>query len=357
MSSPGGDMPFPGSRTLAGWWRQFAPRSPQRLWVGHLLVQRLEVLVRVTRPATADPLSRLVLRALGVAPGTTPAALDARLHLGGPVVGGLLEELYGGGLVRHVGEGSWGLTALGRQAAASETYPRPLLERRSFAFLDARPFNPPHFLALPENLQLPPWPEALADFGGAVGVAQLREAVARPSEWKERFGFPAEVGEVLGMEEPAGVGNNGESPPAAWRRVPVVRPERLTAALVLGRDDAGESKLMAFAARSEGWTVPGTEPTFALPPDSPALPVDLRGPGEEAWSEAWRAGCRSRNLSEAEGCPVEPEGHVLRVRLSAELYDRLKASRHELLKGDTWLLAGEGRVRAAALVEVGREEG
>ena len=46
------------------------------------------------------------------------------------------------------------------------------------------------------------------------------------------------------------------------------------------------------------------------------------------------------------------EGIHLRVAPPARLLERLRAARSDALKGEAWLLAGEGPVRRAAVVEL-----
>src|SRR5262245_37865695 len=103
----GDALPFPGGRTLAGWWRQFAPLGPRELAAGHFLVQRLEALVRLRRRAEPEPLQRFLLRTLAASPNLAPASLDAHLHLGEPLVNGLLDELRHLGLARSSAEAGW----------------------------------------------------------------------------------------------------------------------------------------------------------------------------------------------------------------------------------------------------------
>src|SRR5262249_38746862 len=91
-------LAFPGSRTLAGWWRQLAPFRPFALWTGHLFLHHVEALVRLNRACRPDPFTLLVLKALTLA--TTAAGLDALLHLGKQVVGQVLRVLAEEGLVQ-----------------------------------------------------------------------------------------------------------------------------------------------------------------------------------------------------------------------------------------------------------------
>src|SRR5262249_54488324 len=90
---------FPGSRTLAGWWRQLTPWQPRTWWVGHILLHRIEALVELAPLTSLDPLHRLVLQALTLN-GSLPAErLDERLHLGRQLLGRLLCALQADGLV------------------------------------------------------------------------------------------------------------------------------------------------------------------------------------------------------------------------------------------------------------------
>jgi hypothetical protein len=55
---------------------------------------------------------------------------------------------------------------------------------------------------------------------------------------------------------------------------------------------------------------------------------------------------------EAEQATLEKADLAVRVRVPARLHDRLRSGRSEVLKGEAWLLAGTGRVRMAAPVEI-----
>src|SRR5690242_5192064 len=89
MTAPS-SLAFPGSRTLAGWWRQLAPLAPQAVWVGHLFLHRVEALVAAVSAQPLAALDRFVLQAVAAedAVAAQPAAgnflkrLDTRLHLG-----------------------------------------------------------------------------------------------------------------------------------------------------------------------------------------------------------------------------------------------------------------------------------
>ena len=78
---------FPGSRTLAGWWRQLAPLQPRQLWVGHLLFHRVEALVGLNQMRRPDRFTRLVLDAIASRPGQEIHAYEGAPLPGTPGVG------------------------------------------------------------------------------------------------------------------------------------------------------------------------------------------------------------------------------------------------------------------------------
>src|SRR5438067_13261179 len=151
---------FPGSRVLAGWWRQLTPYRPEEVWVAHLALHRVEALVELTHPCHPDPFTLLVLGALRLEHTHTPGAgpvgdalrrLDERLHLGPALLRQILRALRAEGLAAENGTGGWGLTALGEQALQGGEYPQRTQERRSVHFVQPRDNGPgasPHFLNL-----------------------------------------------------------------------------------------------------------------------------------------------------------------------------------------------------------------
>jgi hypothetical protein len=373
-------LAFPGSRTLAGWWRQLAPRQPQAVWVGHLFLHRVEALFRLSRPCRLDPFLRHVLRALELEahnPTSEPLPpekvldqLDDRLRLGRPVLRQVLRGLASEGLARTAPGGGWEPTDLGRLALQRQEYPRPGQERRALYFVEQpgpsdRPARPPHFLNL-KNQAGAPWQAAE---GWAFDPGVLQATLLRPEGWKQRHGFPLDVQEVLGLGSgadargaEAGGNNQDESadnrgPAAEWQRVMLDRPEHLLAVLVLAPAAAGH-QLLGFAVRQEGWVLQSAEPVLALGEGWQEVFPDLAEPPPEVWRQAWRAWCQPRSLpaEEAESCLLERQGVRLRVMAPRRFVERLRAARSDALKGEAWLLAGEGPVRAAALVEVAEVE-
>jgi hypothetical protein len=74
----------------------------------------------------------------------------------------------------------------------------------------------------------------------------------------------------------------------------------------------------------------------------------------EDWRLAWQGWCQQRSLpaAEVETCRFEPVDHRLVVRVPTRLMERLRQGRSEATRGDAWLLAGSGRVRHAAQIEL-----
>ena len=64
---------YPGSRTLAGWWRQLAPLQPKAIAMGYGFLHRIEAAVNVVTQEPIDPLVHLVLQALALEKSAVPA--------------------------------------------------------------------------------------------------------------------------------------------------------------------------------------------------------------------------------------------------------------------------------------------
>jgi hypothetical protein len=339
---------FPGSRTLSGWWRQLDPWRPRALWVGHLLLHRVEALVELSRPRRTDPILQLVLRALRLDDTadarTVPERLEEverLLHLERPLLAQVVRRLEAEGLIQ-TRAGRW-LTPLGDQAAEQGEYPQMARERRVFYFLDGtRTGRRPHFLPLkrPGHAAGPP-PD-----GWNFDVADLDACLRQGAEWKRRHGFPEEVQELVPP---------GPNATAAWQSVILDRAERLVAALILAPPDDGGERLLGFAVQEETWVLEATEPVFTLRAGWPEAFLELgRDPSLEQWRDAWRAWCQPRGLpvEEVNTCRLERQGHRLKVGAPTRLLERLQTGRGDALRGKAWVLAGEGPYRAAAVIDL-----
>jgi hypothetical protein len=351
-------LAFPASRKLAGWWRQLIPYQPQALWVAHLLFHHVEALVRLEQPRPVDPWNHFLLQAMALATRLSPAGpldvLEEHLGLGRQVLRRALRALEVEGLVES-GQGQWTLTALGRQALALGEYPRAHHERRTFYFVEAPgrangAARPPHFVDLHNSTGIA-WPVA-SDTG--FDIATLQTCLHRSPEWKARYGFPVEIQEILDPATGPGPANPTVSLPPAWQRIIVDRPEWILAVMVQ-MPPTGPRRLIGLAVRQEGWILQPGEPLFTLDANWPEVFPELtQEPSIDAWQQAWRAWCEPRAIpvDEADACSVEWLQGRLRVVAPSRLLERLRASRSDALRGETCLLAGEGKVRRAAQVEV-----
>ncbi len=75
---------------------------------------------------------------------------------------------------------------------------------------------------------------------------------------------------------------------------------------------------------------------------------------QEILRQAWQAWALPRGLTESQiaDSTLLTAGHRLRVQAPDAVLDHLRATRSDVFKGDSWLLLGDGRVRAAANLEM-----
>jgi hypothetical protein len=337
---------FPGSRTLAGWWRQLASFHPRTLGVAHLPVHRVEALVRLQRRCPLDPVARLVLETLFLEPPPTLPQIQAVLPMERPVLRQVLHGLQVAGLAKCNGEGTWLPTDVGRQAQELGSYPQPADERRAFYFLESEgPDQAPRFIQL-ANAATTSWPIG-GDWKFDVGC--LMRCVREPAEWKRRHGFPLEVDEILAPV------NSEASGLSAWKRVILDQPEHLVALLMMTTDESGAERLLGFGVQPKGWTLSQVMPVFELAHGWTELVGEsVVEPPLDLWRKAWNSWGQANNLTsgEVESCILERRDHRLRVSTSRVVLDRLRSAKSEALRGEAWLLAGTDRIRVAAQLEI-----
>jgi hypothetical protein len=332
---------FPGPRAYHNWLRELSSLQPRRLWLSHLLVHRVEALVAVARPGRLETFPLALLRRLFVS--TSSAAVVAaleRLHFDRQFVLPLLRELTAAGLL-HADGGTWTLTAAGQQALQQDAYTHRVQERRVFYFVD-NPGGAPRYLPLTHTAG------PVVDLGGdwIFEPAHLRDCVQRATVWKQRIGFPVDVEAVL--DEPA----------EDWRQVILDRAEHAPL-LFVETSSNGEGSLLGFLVRCDNWALQREPPALTLRTDwHELLPDFAESFSQEAWREAWWAWYQTRQLpaADATAWPVEYADCKVRVKASKAFVEQLKAARHEVLRGETWLTIGAGRTRAAALLEIREQE-
>jgi hypothetical protein len=326
---------LPGSRAMLGWWRDLTGLRPHRLWFAHLLLHRVEVLVE---SVFTTPLAELGQALLGLlSAGKTCIdlpSLAGELHADTGLLAVLLTDLERSGLVRQEAA-RWEVVRADRKDSPLASKASRRRERRSFCFAAE---GPPLYLPLVPAAATPLSPPLE---GSAFDLAVLEACVRQSEEWKAAHGFPTEVMRIL---RPADAGED-------WRSVPLARAEQALLVLV----EAGEGgEVVGFPLRADGWSL-GKEAVLSVPGGTAVLSPLLGDIGPEAWKQSWQVWCHQRNLpaSEAEACHLELAGHRLVVRAPSRLIERLRGARSDALKGEAWLLAGSGRVRATALIELG----
>jgi hypothetical protein len=327
------------------------------VWVGRLLFHRVEALARVARPTSLDRLSVLVLNALCLGGPRRPALddLEDSLRLGRPLLRQVLRRLESEGVVATAQRDPratetagtvWNLTPAGQQALEHGSYPRTIVERRAFHFVEGG--AGPRFLSLLRSDLAGDLPVPPADwqFDPALLVACAHQAAS----WKQLHGFPPEVLEIVTMPDTAG----SDRQEADWQRVIVDYPQQLFVLLLRGW--GGGDRLVSFVVRPDSWGLQSDGPCFSLEGEAwpEVFPGLVEDPPLDQWRQAWRAWSQPRSLpsAEVEACELERAGVRLQVRMARRLFDRLRAARSDALKGEAWILAGEGPLRAAASLEI-----
>jgi hypothetical protein len=349
-------LAFPGSRTLATWWRQLSPWEPQALSVGYLFLHRLEAPAYWREPEPLDPLLVHVLEASVLDP-SGPAArrnlferLHQRLNLDVPVLQSLVRALADAHLIEVKSpfpEVAWALTEQGQEALKTKSVWKRRCKRGVFAFVEmldpiGRRLAPPQFVKVLDA----PASSWHVDETVAFDVAWLCECLERPSEWKKTFGFPLEV-----VDFPEPVPKAATSVP--WDRVILDRAERLL--VVCCQTSKPEEGLLTFGVRPEGWVLNAVEPVLRLSVASAVVAGEMEPSVDlDLWRHSWGTWCQMRNVSAAESdeCLFSQERECLRIEAPERLIQRLQDGKSDVFKGETWLLAGAGYLRRAARLEL-----
>ena len=320
-------MSVPGSRPLVGWWRDLAALEPSRLWFAHLVLHRLEVLVEGESVGPLDALGNALLEHIrAMTLPADPRPLPAALHLDPALFRRIIDHLVSLGRLALDAEGR--VSHVGTESAAPRSRQRRLLH-----FTDG---TPGYFLPLDGSACTAMMPPA----GWAFEVGQLDEFASRAPAWRRDNLFPADLRRFL---HPTDLPE-----PAQSEAVIVDRAEQSLLAIV----QTGEG-LVGFPVNAENWELRRT-PALTLAPSSDfALSLLEPLPGE-AWRQAWLGWCQQRSLpgNDVDACKLEPIDHRLVVRAPARLVDKLRQGRSEALRGEAWVLAGTGRGRHAAMIEL-----
>jgi hypothetical protein len=307
-------------------------------------LHQVEALVEtIVPPHPLSALADALLAWLANQPGPVLLPrLAGELALDEGLLAEVLADLEARGLARP-GPDGWQPAGGGEGPADRHGVARPVagparrLERRSFCFTDSQPsLFVPLAPTAPQPLAAPP--------GTHFDLAVLEACIREPEAWKARQGFPLDV---LRLVKPEGT-------PDDWRAVVVDRPAQVVLVLVEVPARAWGAVLLGFPVRPDaGWAL-AHEPVLTWPEGVERLAPLGADVGLDAWRHAWQVWCQQRSLpgGEVEACRLEVHGHRLRVQAPARLVERLRGARSDALKGEAWLLAGTGRVRPAAMIEL-----
>jgi hypothetical protein len=347
-------LSWPGSRVLLGWWRELARRKPQQVRLGRLLVHRVEALVRVQKFHPLDRWQRALLDLAGTRVPNSGDFLSSLtdLQMDPQILCQLVRELTASGLLHRNGTGLWQMTPAGRQALQTGTVSVAAEERRTFSFLDnSERGRPPHFLPLsgerqPAEMGRSRGGDAPRSEAPTFEIASLEACLRQTLEWKRRFRFPPDVESLV-------LTQIHELPAANWRRVLLDAVEKwLFVFIHLGQ--SSPTPLLGFAVHPEGWALE-TEPRLALADGWQEVLPDLAAePSPQMWRHAWQSWSQPRSLppAEVEACRLERVDYRLLVHAPLRLIDRLRTARSDAVKQEAWLLAGDGRTRTAAQIEL-----
>jgi hypothetical protein len=341
---------FPGSRSLGSWWRQLAPYHPRCWWVAHLLLQRAEAPVRISRTVVLDPYALWVLDALQCHGGASPEKLNLSLPLGVPVIRQVLRQLINDNLVEADAANTWRPTPLGHEARLQRKYAFPAYQRRNLYFHhhEAAPLymnliNPPTV----------PWPAGEA---WKFDRNLVQECISRPIEWKRDHGFPLDIEELIADSE--GSLAAGSNPENGHRGIEY-QPEYLSVVLLKAKTASRKDHLLGFAFSPTGWTMNVTKPVLDWPlPKPDSFSELIPQPETEQWRQVWTEWGKENRLSDTEiaDCTLELRDFRLKVLAPRSLLDKLRALRNEVLRGEVWLLTGTDHIRAAGLLDIGIKE-
>jgi hypothetical protein len=337
VSSPS----LPSSRELADLWPHFHPWQPHALWLGQLLLHRVEAPVIVQEKVPLDPLALLLLATVPAQREVSWSELRSSLGVPEGMLRTLLAVLTRQGCVGESNPQHWRLTEMGARSRDSKEVIVPKRQRRTFHFCDGTQNGLPAFVRWHSGaLQvLVPAPKTHWHFSPAA----LRQCLQATDSWKTAHHFPAEVSGFDSWEETNGAAVSDSD------RVILHHVIRLPLAVVSGRHCLG------FVLSLPSWHLQPAPPLFhvgSLNEAAGFIGADLSPPVMSHWAEAWDLVRRPLGLPQGEVLQYEAteQGPRVVIRLPTA-----SVRKKPLPTGDTWLLAGNGPFRCAARVEF-REE-
>ena len=332
---------FPGSRTLAGWWRQLSPFQPLALAIGYAFLHRIEAPVITLSEEPIDPLTHLVLQALALDNVGSIADLQGHMRLPMAVLQRVVAGMQADGLLAPSAPDRWRMTERGQHALQDRSLPIRGPQRRVFSFAErmdpaGQRLGAPAFVPIEECLGAS-WP---VNDAHRFEITELRRCIEQPISWKQACAFPRDV---EALADSASL--------EAWQQVVVDRPERVMLVLMLVNGPEAK-EVRGFAVKVDGWTLNDRAPVLGVPPPADALwPTE---PSMSIWQDAWRSWCKQRQLptNEVEACTLTYQPPRLEVQAPSRLVQRLQAAKSDLFKGEAWLLVGDGYMRTAVQLTI-----
>lgn len=328
-------MNIPGGRAVVTWWRDLATRHPRRLWFAHLALHHIEALVERETSFPLDNLAQSLYPLLRSLEYPIPLTrLHDLLGLDAALTSCLITQLISSGVLA-LDSTETALYFPPNIPSPSQPIAKHLRQRAIFHFTDG---TPPLFVSIDENACSALMPPSTWSFD----LDQLRQCLAQPESWRSRNQFLEGSCRLLLPEDLLGQAQN---------EVLALALDRAEQALLVLIQT--EAELLGFSVNPEDWEM-RREPAVKLPLTADLSQALLAPLPPEQWRQAWQLWCQQRSLptAEVESCRLEVADHRLLVRAPGRLVDRLRQSRADSTRGDTWLLAGTGRVRHAALVEL-----
>jgi hypothetical protein len=301
--------------------------------VGECLFHTVEALVAVEQAEGVDPMAFFVMRAFEFADPVDANHLNEVLHLGRQVTRQLLSGLVANGLVTE-SMSTYCLTDQGRSTLNTGRVVRRALRRRIFHFLHPGLC----YVAIhdPKGNRLSDLSPSRVPGPWEFDPTTLREAIARPAEWKQQHRFPQDVADVItdpvvldaaeGTALRASDAAGTTQAPAVPQHVIVDKAQVIACALVVRVNGSNATELVGYPVSAHGSMLRGkNQPLFSLHESGQihqAFAALWSPPTAEEVTESWLALAAQNMLPGAEQAGVRFEEGRLVILLTADLLDR-----------------------------------
>jgi hypothetical protein len=326
-------MPLSPDAVRSLWTTLLGDGGADVVFLGDCFFHTVEAQVAVEQSEDIDPLALFVLRAFEFAQRANAEGLDEVLHLGRQVMRQLLGTLVASGLLTE-SPPTYRLTDQGRGTLQTRRLVRRVLQRRLFHFLHPAM----RYVAVhdPKGNLLCDLSPSRAPAPWEFDPSALREAAARPAEWKRRHRFPQDVAEVItapvspdaaGESSPTAsdAAGTGQAP-AAPQHLVVDKAQVITCALAARAEGPDVREVVGYPISAHGSLLRGKgQPLFALDDAEDilrAFPAIRPESNAEEVTESWMALAARSMLPEPERAVVRFEEGRLVALLTADLLGR-----------------------------------